>query len=126
MMKVEPNEAVDFHQVSILCESGYVMLPDGGRTAASDLGSPQSDFQVFCRALDPNRCFLGALVPNDEDREVFFAARDAVEPLGLHAQATIDRPASLRERWKNYVEIVRAEGVAGAKRSGDAESDPAR
>src|SRR2546423_1070286 len=113
-MKVDPNQPVDFRQEAVLCERGGVVLHDGTSTPASEVEDEESAFKRFCRSLDPNKCFIVAFIPDDADRHVFFAAREAARGLGLHMQATVDTPERLRALWETYKTM---------KQYSDAESD---
>lgn len=101
-MKIDPNQPVDFRQEAVLCERGDVVLHDGARTPAAQAGEEAGAFKRFCRTLDPNKCFVVAFIPDDADRHVFFAAREAANEVGLHMQATVDTPERLRALWENY------------------------
>jgi hypothetical protein len=101
-MKIEPNHTVDFRQECVLCEEGKVFLFDDSNTGIADLGAEDSSFRKFCQSLDPNRCFILALIPNDDDKEVFFKARRVADEVGLYVQATVDTPESHRALWESY------------------------
>ncbi|HET6978681.1 MAG TPA: hypothetical protein VFI24_20285 [Pyrinomonadaceae bacterium] len=101
-MKIEPNHTVDFRQECVLCEEGKVFLFDNSNTGIADLSAEDSSFRKFCQSLDPNRCFILALIPNDNDKEVFFEARQVADEVGLHIQATVDTPERHRALWENY------------------------
>jgi len=102
-MKIDPNQPIEYRVEYILCEGGKAVLYDGGSTALDELERDGSAFQKFCRSLDPNKCFIEALIPNDADRQVFFRARDAAQKIGMHMQAPVDTPERLYRRWKDYL-----------------------
>lgn len=103
-MKIDPNRDIELSHELVLCQSGAVVLHTGERTALGDLERADSPFQRFCRGIDPNRCFIVALVPEDSDRAVFFRARDLAQAMGVHMQAPIDTPENARQSWAQYVE----------------------
>lgn len=101
-MKIDPNLPLQLHQELVLCEDGSIFLFDGASTSQAALGDEESHFKKFCRSLDPNTCFISALIPNDADRDVFFRAREVAGEVGIHMQATVDTPESHRRLWENY------------------------
>ncbi len=101
-MIVDPNEAVSQEVEYVLCEDGDAVLHNGARTPLAQLSDPESAFRRFCRSLDPNKTFILALVLDDADREVFYQAKAAAKQDGLHVQAPLDRPETLRAQWSNY------------------------
>ncbi len=101
-MKIDPNLAVDMHTEYVLCERGQVSLHDGSATARAELGQETSAFTKFCRSLDPNKCFIVALIPEETDKQVFFRAREVASELGIHMQAPVDTPERLRSQWEAY------------------------
>lgn len=104
-MKIDPNQAVNFRAEMILCEGGQVALPGGETTRESELADPASAFHRWCAQLDPNQCFIQALIPADADRSVFFRARDVAEQIGVHMQAPVDTAQRLRTIWREYVRM---------------------
>lgn len=104
-MKIDPNRAVGMEQECVLCESGFVVLHDGARSSLEELERNDSAFRRFCGTIDPNRCYLLALIPDDRDREVFFRARDVARRMGIHMQATVEKPEELAARWQQYREL---------------------
>ena len=101
-MKVDPNQPVDYQAECLLFDMGEVVLHDDSRTPRALLEDEESAFQQYCRSLDPNKCFLMAIIPHDADRDVFFEAREVAARLGLHMQAMVDTPESHRSRWQVY------------------------
>lgn len=106
-MKIDPNSDVDRSHEMVLCERGHVRLHTGEQTPASELGRESSAFQRFCRALDPNRTWILALVPDDADRPVFFRAREACRPIGIHIQAPVETAEAMRTTWNEYLSSKR-------------------
>lgn len=102
-MKIDPNQPIEYRVEYILCEGGKAVLHDGSSSTLDELERDGSAFQKFCRSLDPNKCFIEALIPNDGDRQVFFRARDAAQKIGMHMQAPVDTPERLYRRWKDYL-----------------------
>jgi hypothetical protein len=107
-MKIDPNQPINYRQESVLCENGQVFLYDGSSTPLAELGHDESAFRKFCQSLDPNKCFIAALIPNDADRDVFFRAREVARSESLHLQATIDTPKRHRQMWENYKLVKQA------------------
>lgn len=103
-MKIDPNSDIERDSVLVLCEEGAVLLHTGRKTTMDKLDQASSAFQVFCRGLDPNKCFIVALIPEDSDREVFFKAREVCRSVGVHIQAPVDTAESHRALWADYVE----------------------
>ena len=93
-----------------MCQGGGVELFDGSRTEGHRLAEPDSAFHRFCSALDPNKCFISALIPEDADRHVFFAARDVASSIGIHMQSTVDTPERHRSLWQRYQEMKQLGG----------------
>jgi hypothetical protein len=102
-VKVEPNLAVGMIQEYVLLERGAILTFDGGRTTAADVGNPRSAFARFVASLDPNRCFIIALIPDDSDRDLYFAARDVASAAGMHMQAPVERVSQQRQVWDHYL-----------------------
>lgn len=111
-MKVDPNQAVNLHHEVVLCEGEGVTVPGGEHTAHDALSDPDSPFGRFCRTLDPNRCYLVALVPDDADRVAYFRAREAARAAGIHMQAPVETPETLRSIWEAYLQSRRAAATA--------------
>ena len=101
-MKIDPNLPIGLAQELVLCEDGRVVLHDGSSTALAQLADEAASFLRFCRALDPNRNFLVALIPDDRDRPVYFRAREVAREAGLHMQAPVDTPERHHAMWKTY------------------------
>jgi hypothetical protein len=101
-MKIDPNSAVEMRTEYVLCEGGRVLLHDGSSTARDELGTAGNGFDAFCRSLDPNKCFIVALIPDDGDRAVYFRAREIASGIGIHMQAPVETPLRLRSQWDNY------------------------
>ncbi len=110
-MKIEPNGYIGQQAEYVLCEVGQVVLHDGARVPMADLGIGENAFTQLCRSIDPNKCFIVAIIPNDSDRDVFFKAREAASGAGVHMQATVDTPERLRGTWENYKESKRHRSV---------------
>ncbi len=106
-MKIEPNGYIGQHAEYVLCEVGQVVLHDGARVPIAELGSGENAFTQLCRSIDPNKCFIVAIIPNDADRDVFFKAREVASGAGIHMQATVDTPERLRGTWESYRESKR-------------------
>ncbi len=106
-MKIDPNLPVDMHSELILCEGGKIVLHDGTAAAQAELDREGGPFLRFCGALDPNRCFLVALILDDADKTVFFKAREVAGEKGIHVQAPVDTPARLRAQWDAYLRLKR-------------------
>jgi len=102
-MKIDPNQPIEHRVEFILCEGGKIVLHDGGSSALDELERDGSAFQKFCRSLDPNKCFISALIPNDADRQVFFKAREAAKKSGIYMQALVDTPERHYKMWKDYI-----------------------
>jgi hypothetical protein len=101
-MKVDPNRDVGMTQEYILCEGGRVVLHDGSSTERSQLSAEDSAFQKFCSTLDPNRCFIVALIPDDADRSVFYRARELAAQRHIHMQSPVDTKEHLMGLWRRY------------------------
>ena len=104
-MKVDPNQPIEFSAECILCEAGYVELYDGARTPLAQLGDESSVFYSFCQSLDPNKCMLTAVIPDDSGKAVFFKAREIANQIGLYMQALVDTPERHRTRWESYKKV---------------------
>ena len=104
-MKVDPNQPVDFRQECVLCEHDRVSLHDGSTTPRAELGNEESPFLIFCRSLDPNKCYIAAFIPDSADTEVFFRAREVAAGAGIHMQATVDTPERHRLMWERYKQM---------------------
>jgi hypothetical protein len=107
-MKVDPNNPIGQYAEYVLCQAGAVVIHDGERTPREALGTAGSAFERFCRSLDPNRCFIIALIPDDADRDVFFTAREVCRGIGPHMQAPVDTPDHHNAQWSNYLAAKRA------------------
>lgn len=101
-MKVDPNQPIEFTAECVLCEGGQVMLYDGSGAPLEQLGQEGNAFKKFCQSLDPNKCFIMGIIPDDADRDVFFRAREVASEIGLHMQALVDTPENHRSRWESY------------------------
>jgi hypothetical protein len=112
-VKVDPNQAVDLQQEFILCAEGCVACHDGSRTPLADLDGANA-FRDFCSSLDPNKCYIVALLTSEADREVYFRARDVARRLGVHMQAPVETPERVREMWEAYVSLKSRPLVAAA------------
>lgn len=110
-MRIDPNSAVGYNAAYVLCRAGTLILHDGRSTPRSDLDDGRSAFQEFCRQLDPNRYFVIALVPDDADRDVFFAARSVARDLGVHMQAPVETPEAQYSLWETYQRAKQAADV---------------
>jgi hypothetical protein len=117
-MKVDPNQAVDMHHEMVLCEAGRVELADGSLVRQTELSTPDNPFAAFCKSLDPNKCFILALVPDDADKEVYFQARSAANALGIQMHAPLEEPERCRKMWESYLVVKRL--ATGAPKSGAA------
>ena len=110
-MIVEPNSPIDYVQEYILCEEGAVQTVDGRITPLDDIDRDGSGFKELCKGMDPNKGFIIALVPKDEDRPVFFRAREVARDIGLHMQGTLERPDTQRVQWETYLQMRRVPTV---------------
>ncbi len=110
-MRIDPNMAVDLTQEHVLIENGVIYLHDGQSVSADSLGAPGNAFAAFCRTLDPNKSFISAFVPRVEDQELFFQARTHAAEIGVHMQATVEKPDRQRRLWQAYVEMKSIAGV---------------
>jgi hypothetical protein len=77
------------------------------------LGDEASAFRKFCRTLDPNKCFIVALIPDDADHDTFFRAREVANEVGLHMQAPVDTPERHRRLWESYRQMKQFSTAAG-------------
>lgn len=118
-MKVDPFSPPMQKCEYVLCENGAVILHDESSTTQGDLLLDDTPFAEFCKSLDPNSTFLTALVPRDEDRPVFFAARDAVGRFNLHMQSTLEKEEQVRRMWDSYRESKRFESAEEAQEGTD-------
>ncbi len=103
-MKIDPNQTIESHPEYVLCEKGCVVLASEQTTQHAALAQPGSAFTTFCESLDPNRCFIIALIPDDADRDVFFTAREIAQDIGVHMQAIVEKPEIQRRRWAAYLQ----------------------
>jgi hypothetical protein len=106
-MKVDPNQPIEFQMECVLCEGGKVILADDSCTPLPQLINEHSAFKKFCQSLDPNKCFIAAIIPDDTDNDVFFKAREVANEIGLHMQALVDTPENHRKQWRYYKESKR-------------------
>jgi hypothetical protein len=121
-LKVDPNQPVDLHHEMILCDGGCVELADGARIALSELDSQDNALAGFCRSLDPNKCFIVAMIPSEADREVFFKARQVASGMGIHMQAPVEEPDKCRRMWEQHVLVRRMAGDSSEEPGADANS----
>lgn len=110
-MKIDPNRPIELKQEYVLCEAGRVHFCDGGSAGIDELGDEDGPFGEFCRGLDPNKCFISALIPDRADEAVFYRARDAARAHGVHMQATIEKADVQHSRWQAYLAMKAARGV---------------
>ncbi|MFH1861797.1 MAG: hypothetical protein ABH878_03195 [bacterium] len=101
-MKVDPNEPINKKVEHVLCRQGSVHTYDGSSTPAAQLNSESNAFKAFCQSLDPNTCFIIAIVPDHADDELFFKARDVARQIPIHMQAGIERPEDAMTIWEHY------------------------
>ena len=106
-MRVEPNQAVGQRQEMVLLEKNELVLFDGTHVLSDQLGAADSPFMAFLKTLDPNLVFISAVIPDDQDRPVFFAARTISHANGIHMQATVDTAEAHRRNWENYCRMKR-------------------
>ncbi|BCG62929.1 MAG: hypothetical protein methR_P0608 [Methyloprofundus sp.] len=102
-MNIDPNISIEHQSAYVLCEQGKVLLHNGSSISQLTLQDENSAFIHFCRSLNPNKCFISALIPDDADKNVFFKARDVAHAEGIHMQANVDRPEQLRKVWGDYL-----------------------
>ena len=101
-MKIDPNQSVAYQAEMVLCREGGVRLHDDRFTPLDQLAQPDSAFHQWCSQLDPNRCFINAMIPDDADRPVFFRAREVASKAKIHMQAQVDTPENLLTLWQNF------------------------
>ena len=106
-MKVDPNHPVNSSVEQVLIEADRILLADGSSCSLQELDKAENPFVGFCKSLDPNLCFISALIPDDAGRELFFKARTLAETAGIHMQAPVDTPDRLRRTWDRYCISVR-------------------
>jgi hypothetical protein len=100
-MKIDPNTAM-VRQECVWIEDGEVVLHDGTATPADELEDAESAFQEFVRGLDQNLYYVAAFIPDDEDRPVFFQAREVARRLKVHMQATVETSERQHKAWDAY------------------------
>jgi hypothetical protein len=108
-MLIDPNHPIGQQVEYVLIEPDRIELPNGTHVDVTGLDDDKSQFHQFCRSLDPNRCFIQALIPDDTAKSVFFKARDCAAVLGIHMQALVDTPERHRQTWQNYRLACQAE-----------------
>ena len=118
-MKVDPNLAVGVIQECVLCDDGRIVMYDGSVATREDLNDPDGAFLRFCGTLDPNRCYIRAVIPNDADRPLFFEAREVARSAGLHMQSSLETPERHRAMWNAYVQSKQAPAAGPADDPGD-------
>lgn len=101
-MKIDPNEIIGREVEYVLCQSGQILLYDDSATTARDLVKEGNAFKSFCQSLDPNRCFIIALVLDHVDDELFFAAREVAREVGIHMQSSIEKRDIALSQWEWY------------------------
>lgn len=119
-MRVDPNVSL-MKTEYILCNGGRIELYDGSISHSNELAETSSSFRKFCESLDPNECFIVALVPSlqdkndpnyDIDRELFMAAREAAKSIGIYMQSnSIDSVNAVWGTWENYKKMKQFESV---------------
>lgn len=105
IMKIDPNIAIDMKQIHVLCTVEGVELDTGELVAVNALQASGGPFEKFCQQLDPNTEYIAAFVPDRNADEIYFRARETAWNLGIHMQATIERPENQLERWKIYKKL---------------------
>jgi hypothetical protein len=125
-MKIDPNFAVQLERESVLCTGSTVVLWDGQVVPDSELATDGGPFASFCKSLDPNRCFIDACVPEDEDRVVFFLARDVAKRFNLHMQASVDTPERHHLHWRVYCENKRQKAQSRKERAAGSVAPPSK
>jgi hypothetical protein len=123
-MKIDPNLPVQLVQECVLCESGRIVLHDGGSTMETDLGRDDSAFHSFCATVDPNRAYITAFIPYDGDRALFFRAREVARRLGRHMQATVETAERQSSLWRSYVAMKWTAKTADRKPNGNGDKAP--
>jgi hypothetical protein len=101
-MKVDPNKSVNTSYELVLCERGAIRCFDGSVTVMEDLDTPHLAFRELIKSLDPNKTFILALLPEEADRPVYFAARDVSQSCGVGMQAEVETPERCHALWESY------------------------